>query len=585
MIGTVSHDTTFFHVGLSDFPAKEAKIEYSIRFKEMRAPPVLRIHTSEDEVDIKKRCISSAFGQVFNKNLRVTLSSNLRSRYTTRSQRNGVFSGRAKIKIFDYIERNFSFSLGFQCEVLSLFDLSLVGVEYNFNLYDQTNDIHCTPMPHYTGLLKNCSKFYSQISAHNLMGDLGFGHQHPGLDEDNWGKILLFDSLARQTSWNGQNLIYQYAEELLCYLFIPECGPKQNVVQACRELCYDAQYAYREIEYYNPEKWRTVKKLLNNLSWVNKLEDLVNCTYLPSLNGNIPCFYKPVVCGPPPNVTNATVSHKGDKFPATSKVKYSCVSDLLTMKGNSTVRCLYSGKWSSPPVCSLDSSSNTVAILVSVPIVLVVTILIAIFIWFKCWRNKRQKDETLSFGPRNAEFDTFLCYNFNMDHKYVMETLLPELDEEFINQRNEGDLHRSQVANDNPDENAEIPQIADETQTGQGFKIFIESLHFIPGRLICENIENAIKKSNSAIVLVSQGFVNSPWCRKEFELCKLENMNNSAFKIFVIMMQPENELENVNDDMKRFFETTTFLKKDDPDLMNKLSHHLAGLRSIHGSPA
>ncbi len=117
-----------------------------------------------------------------------------------------------------------------------------------------------------------------------------------------------------------------------------------------------------------------------------------------------------------------------------------------------------------------------------------------------------------------------------------------------------------------------------------GFKILIESKHFIPGLLIDENIENAIKKSNSAIKLVSQRFVNSPWCRKEFELCKLENMKDTSFSIFVIMMKPENELENVNIGMTRFFQTTIFLKKDDPDLLSKLSFHLAELRQIHGNP-
>ena len=57
------------------------------------------------------------------------------------------------------------------------------------------------------------------------------------------------------------------------------------------------------------------------------------------------------------------------------------------------------------------------------------------------------------------------------------------------------------------------------------------------------NINNAIKNSNSAIIIMSQDYVDSLWCKEEFEQCYMEHMKDPAFKLFVIMMQPADSLE------------------------------------------
>ena len=49
--------------------------------------------------------------------------------------------------------------------------------------------------------------------------------------------------------------------------------------------------------------------------------------------------------------------------------------------------------------------------------------------------------------------------------------------------------------------------------------ICIHKRDFIPSYTIKWNIWNAIKNSNSAIIVMSQDFVDSMWCRDEFEGC------------------------------------------------------------------
>ena len=72
---------------------------------------------------------------------------------------------------------------------------------------------------------------------------------------------------------------------------------------------------------------------------------------------------------------------------------------------------------------------------------------------------------------------------------------------------------------------------------------------------------------------MSQGFVDSKWCKEEFTHCYLENMDDAAFNLFVIMMQPADTLVNISPYMKTFFANKTYLQLKDPELFSKLEKH------------
>ena len=84
----------------------------------------------------------------------------------------------------------------------------------------------------------------------------------------------------------------------------------------------------------------------------------------------------------------------------------------------------------------------------------------------------------------------------------------------------------------------------------------------------------AIQNSNSTILVMSQGFVDSPWCQQEFEYCHTEHMNDPAFKLFIILMQPVESLKNLSECMKQYLVQETFLKKDDEKHFTKIASYL-----------
>ena len=74
----------------------------------------------------------------------------------------------------------------------------------------------------------------------------------------------------------------------------------------------------------------------------------------------------------------------------------------------------------------------------------------------------------------------------------------------------------------------------------------IHSRDFQPGRKIEENMEEAIKSSNNAIILISSGFITSRWCADEFTHCYIEHIEDPSFKLFAIMMCPVGSLTDLN---------------------------------------
>ena len=156
--------------------------------------------------------------------------------------------------------------------------------------------------------------------------------------------------------------------------------------------------------------------------------------------------------------------------------------------------------------------------------------------------NTVASSDTVPPVKRNRVFDAFVLYHFDSDDDFVVSCVLPELEET------------------------------------RDFKLCIHSRNFTPGRDIKDNIEEAIEGSNSAIILLSQGFVDSIWCKEEFTHCYIENMKDPAFNLFVIMMQPADTLVNISNYMKTFFTNKTYLQVDDPELFAKLAAQMENLR-------
>ena len=398
--------------------------------------------------------------------------------------------------------------------------------------------------------ISNCLSFYSTTTFPNLIGlqdILSVGHGIAKTDQ-----ILKVYSSATSVKFD----CYQHFEELLCYFFVPKCDSTSNqMIPACKESCQDVMKGC--LEYFSllipllsiidrAEFTKQISDIdLDNLL-LNYNNIVANCDYLPSRHGSIQCFYKPVTCKSAPKITNAVIIDKTANtnethYPLHSQIEYSCQDDQVQMEGNNTVTCLYSGQWSEPPRCTSKSYSGTSPLYIVMHTLIIPFIIIAVLgILVKC-RCRRD----LATLTRVKTFDAFVCYAYEGNDKKFAE---------------------------------EILKVAFEEMQDPPFKLCLYRRDFKATWDIMWNIRNAITNSNSAIIIMSQDNVNSLWCKEEFEQCYVENMKDPAFKLFVIMMQPADSLENLSEYMKSFFVHKTYLEKDYPKLIKKIAEYLTHVK-------
>ena len=575
--GEISDDVPFIYKKFPVPPSKRAIIEVNVSFPEryiveQNQYPRMIIYTTKDHINIRsnKQCTQVGYGQLGNRKMLIRIKYE-RGRYQIHrclKESDDNIHCTGNITIQDFIPRNFSFSFGFWCDTINALS-SLKNLVYNITIHGQTNETKCIELPYNN--MKLCNKYFQHTVLPNLIG-----HQ----DIREILKDYQYFQAYKQINDKNKEIefCHQHLEELDCHVLVPKCDPvSRQVIHPCREMCHDFRIACSNGIILSDKIPRVPSG--DNKIVVDYAK--FDCDYLPSLEEDIPCFYKPVTCKSPPTIKNATmfnVSMTYNNYSVLDTVDYSS-SEGFQMVGNKKISCMYSGEWSIPPKCSLYPVSITPLIVV-LPVLLIPMLILVVTVIVRCRikLNKQTqpdlntyqveldtilmeeikgidrpllslKRKTDSKGtdktllPRKRPFDAFIIYHFDSDDEFIVNDLVPALEED------------------------------------RDFKLFIHSRDFIVGRDIIDNIEEAIEKSNSAIIVMSQGFVKSKW-GQEFTHCYLENMNDSAFNLFVIMMQPADTLVNVSNYMKTFFETKTYLKINDPVLFSKLATHLENARSL-----
>ena len=291
----------------------------------------------------------------------------------------------------------------------------------------------------------------------------------------------------------------------------------------------------------------------------------VNDTFVIKGNSSITCQYTGTwtqswcvlrACSAPPIVEHAHIEQHQNVtgvYPWHTQVTYVCDNKTFHMEGNSTIICLKNERWSPAPECVefVPSTNNqgklkTLEVVLPTVFVVLLTIISSCLVIlykrkFKLKGNPLPDAFTLDNTPltRMKKYDAFVCYRFKTDDDFVKNIVIPALEQK----------------HDPP------------------FKLFI-SEDFELGKKIFDNMQAAIENSNSAILVISQGFLESEWCPQEFEYCHIEHMKDPAFKLFIIVMQPVDSLKNLTECMKQYFVQETYAKKDDEKLFIKIASYL-----------
>ena len=534
--GVILEDVTFIHETFPVPPSKRAIIEvnvsYPIQFvRQQGGYPIMRIYTSRDSADVRKNCLEFHQIPMFgNGNFDTTIITNQKCRY--RSCEEDMLHYTRSITIPYFQPNNFSFSFGFYCSNINPRS-SVKGLIYSIVMRG-TNETECLKLP-----AKNpCYRYVQYALFPNLMGV---------------SPIQIDDSLGLFYSFKHSRKCYKHMYELACYIFFPKCDPvSEQTILPCKEMCNDANNACRLFEW-------------------------IDCDDLPSSGGNVLCTYERVFCDSPPFVNNAVILSSSFEHFLHATVEYSCNKEYR-MEGSKYITCTYRGEWSTPPRCLFIKPRPNHLFIVLPILLLLLGIVLAVF-GMRC-QIKLSKERKTALTKEKVQQDSNL-----LELKKIDEPLFPlqrEHDSVFVDPVSSSKRNRVFDAfvlyHFDTDDNFVINKPLHELEENKNFKLYIHSRNFTPGRDIKNNIEEGIEASNSAIIVMSQGFVDSIWCKEEFTHCYIENMKDESFNLFVIMMQPADTLINISPYMKTFFANKTYLQLKDPELFSKLATHLESAR-------
>ena len=333
------------------------------------------------------------------------------------------------------------------------------------------------------------------------------------------------------------NQCHKYVTEIACRMYVPECIAAGTYISPCQSTVREALNACKQFLAYL------------NFQQAPADTDFVLNYYSQMFPSDGLCFDVNVTCNQPQSIDHGTYSFiqtgYQSEYPVNTSVVYTCDEDY-DIEGESKSFCNYSGNWTSVPLCVLRSQDKTkVIITASVLSTLVLIIIIISLLGFK-YRQELAVIIYAKYGFRfrtfkeeERKYDAFIAYNLE-DISFVKRQLMGRLE-----------------------------KCADPP-----YSVCIHHRDFELGDWIADNIIKAVAGSKRTIIVLSQNFLNSQWCRFEFSQAHFRLMQDQSFKIIIIALEDPKNFTNVPKVIKSYIKTGTYMTRDDKLFWEKLFYQM-----------
>ncbi|XP_071093934.1 toll-like receptor 13 [Haliotis cracherodii] len=114
------------------------------------------------------------------------------------------------------------------------------------------------------------------------------------------------------------------------------------------------------------------------------------------------------------------------------------------------------------------------------------------------------------------------------------------------------------VAYSAPDRHWVIRNMLPVLEGKENFKLCVHDRDFEVGKLIVDNIVDAIEASRKIIIVLSNSFAQSDWCRFELNLIQRHVLENGQ-RLLVVVMLEEIDTRHMTKAMRAMLQTTTYL--------------------------
>lgn len=180
--------------------------------------------------------------------------------------------------------------------------------------------------------------------------------------------------------------------------------------------------------------------------------------------------------------------------------------------------------------CSTKNTSLIITLVSLLGSLTVIVIVITSLLYYKRWNiryifyliRSRHKQKKEHEGIHNYLFDAFVCYH-NSDMKWLLNELCPKLEKE------------------------------------NNFTLCIHDRDFVAGWDIVENIVESIEKSRKVLLLLSNEFACSHWCRFEMAMAHQRVIEREENLLIIVLLEDIN-ISNQSHRLTSLLKQKTYLK-------------------------
>ncbi|XP_005101868.1 toll-like receptor Tollo [Aplysia californica] len=134
------------------------------------------------------------------------------------------------------------------------------------------------------------------------------------------------------------------------------------------------------------------------------------------------------------------------------------------------------------------------------------------------------------------------------------------------------------ISYSNKDEDFVIRQLAPRLENGdKKFRLCLHYRDVTVGACIAETIVRSVEASKRTILVVSDNFLDSEWCRFEFQTAHQQVLDERRNRVILVLMH-ELDSDKLDGTLKMYMRARTYLKYDDPWFWEKLMFAMPDIR-------